>query len=137
MHDQVKLRDAVKGGEGGGNFGFGVFAGSFERSDVAVAQAGPIAIADFALLAMKIGEAEFFAEFASLVVSFVITGQDPEASAEWFQNFAATIEALTEIGKIAGGDIDIRGLGDDAFETAQIAVRIAEDQNLHCEFPAA
>ena len=39
--------------------------------------------------------------------------------------------SFAECGKIAGGDVDVRGLRDDFFERAHIAVDIAEDQNLH------
>jgi hypothetical protein len=37
------------------------------------------------------------------------------------------IQTFAEIGEIAGSDVHIGRLGDDAFERTQIAVRVAEN----------
>ena len=81
MHDEMKLGDAIERREGGGDFGFGIFAGSFERRDVAVAEAGPVRIADVAALTVKIDETEFSAKFLDLLVSLMISGKDQQAFA--------------------------------------------------------
>ena len=64
-------------------------------------------------------------------MAFVISRQDPHFFAERFHDFAAAVEVFAKCGEIAGGDVDISGLRDELFESARIAVDIAEDQNLH------
>jgi hypothetical protein len=76
---------------------------------------------------VKVGETEFGAERFGLLVGFVISGQDPEAFAQRLQNFAAAVEALGEIREVAIGNVDVGGLGDDAFQRAKVSVNIAEN----------
>ena len=82
-------------------------------------------------LPVKIDKAEFLAEGARVVVRFVVARQHPEAVAERLKDFAAAIEALAEGGEVARGDIEIGGLRDQIFQRAQVAVNVAEDQDLH------
>ena len=135
MDDEIERLCAVERGERFGDFFFRKFSGSVEGGDVAVAKAGPLGCAVFGSerpeLAMEIDEAEAAAEFARVVVAFVIAGKHPYFFAEWFQNFATAIEILAERGEVACGDIDVCGLRDDFIEGANIAVNIAEDQNFH------
>ena len=82
-----------------------------------------------ARLAMKIEEAETLAKSFCFRVRFVIAGEDPEARGERLQDFAAAVEAAAEIREVAGGDVNIRGLGDDALEGAQVTVNVAEEED--------
>jgi hypothetical protein len=135
MHDKVKFFQAREGREGRGDFGFGIFSGRFERSDVAIAEAHPIGSVELSRLAMKIHEAVFLAKLFRLFVRFVIARQDEEVFAERLKNRGAALQSLTEIAEVARGDVNVRGLRDHALESAQIAMNIAEDQNSHFTFP--
>jgi hypothetical protein len=135
MHDEVKFFQAREWREGRGNFGFGIFSGSFEWSDVAIAQAGPIRSMELPRLAMKIPEAVLLAKGFRLLVRFVISGQDKKAFAERLKYWGAAFQPLAEIAEVARSDVNVRGLRDDALESAQIAVNVAEDQNFHRTFP--
>ena len=64
----------------------------------------------------------------------VISRQHPEPLAERLEHFAAAVEALAEGGEIARGDVEVGRLRHDALERAQVAVNVAEDQDLHGEF---
>src|SRR5580658_686711 len=118
MHDEVKFFQARERREGFRDFGFRIFSGSFERSDVAIAEAGPIGVIQFARLAMEIREAVLQAKSFRLLVRFVIPRQDEEALAEGPQNWSAALQSLTEIAEVAGGDVNVGGLRDDALERA-------------------
>jgi hypothetical protein len=67
---------------------------------------------------MKIHEAVLLAESFRLLVCFVISRQDEEAFAERLQNRSAALQSLAEITEIARGDVNVRGLRDDALESA-------------------
>jgi len=113
------------------DFFFRIFTGGIERSDIAVAEAGPRRGFRLQHATMKIHEAEAPAEFANVVVRLVISWQHPQPLAERRQSLAARLEAAAKRGQIACADVHISRLGDDPRECAKIAVNIAEDENLH------
>jgi hypothetical protein len=84
---------------------------------------------------MKIHEAMLLAKSFRLFVRFVISRQDEEALAERLQNWGAAFEPFTEIAEVARGDVNVGGPRNDALESAQVAVNIAEDQDFHRTFP--
>ena len=134
MNHQMKPGDSVERRESLRDLLLGVFAGSLERSDVAIAEARPGRGIRLQHAAMKIHEAEAPAEFANVVVGLVISGQHPEPLAERLEHFAAAVEPFTKRGEIARGDVDVGRLLDDPRKRAEIAVNIAEDQDLHWVF---
>src|ERR1700684_494566 len=75
MNHQMKPGDSVERRESLRDLLLGVFAGSLERSDVAIAEARPGRGIRLQHAAMKIHEAEAPAEFANVVVGLVISGQ--------------------------------------------------------------
>jgi hypothetical protein len=78
-------------------------------------------------LAMKIHETVLLAKSFGLFVRLVISWQHQEAFAERLQNRRAAFEPFAEIAEVARGDVNVGGLRDDAFKSAQVAVNIAED----------
>ncbi len=90
--------------------------------------------AERANLPMKIHKAVLFAERGRLLVRFVISGKHPKTFTERSEHGGATIETLTKIREITGGDVDVRGLRNDFFECTNIAVNITENQNFHGDF---
>ena len=135
MYDEVERLQIVEWRECFCNFLFCVFPRGNEGRDVAVAEAGPLCGAVFGFqcadLMMKVEETEALAKGARVVVTFVISRQDPYFFAKRFHDFATAIEILAKCGEIAGRDVDIGGLRDQLFESARVTVNIAEDQNLH------
>lgn len=127
MNHQVKSFQTREWRKGRRDFGFGIFSRSFEWSDVAVAEARPIGAIEFSSLAMKIREAVLPAESLRLLVRFMIARQDEEAFAERLQNRGAAFESFTEIAEVTRSDVNVGGLRDDALESVQVAVNIAED----------
>jgi hypothetical protein len=132
---EVEFFQAREWRQGRGDFGFGIFSGRLEWSDVAVAKASPIRAIEYSGLAMKIHEAMLLAKSFRLFVRFVISRQDEEALAERLQNRGAAFEPFTEIAEVARGDVNVGGPRNDALESAQVAVNIAEDQDFHRTFP--
>jgi hypothetical protein len=76
---------------------------------------------------MKVDETVLLAKSFGLLVRFVISRQHPEAFTERLQNRCAAFEPFAEIAEVARGDVNVGGLRDDAFQSAQVAVNIAED----------
>jgi len=135
MDDEIEFFQPSKWREGRSDFGFRIFSRRFERSDVAIAEAGPIGAVELSRLAMKIHEAVLLAKSFRLLVRFVISRQNEEAFAKRLQNSCAAFQSFAEVAKIAGGDVNVRGLRDDALKSAQIAVNITEDKYFHRTFP--
>ena len=131
MNHQVQPRDAAKRRKRFRNFFLGVLARRLEGRDVAVAESGPRRRFRLQHAPVKIQEAESPAEFANIVVRFVISRQHPKLFAQRFQRLAAFLKALAERRQIARADVHIRRLPHDPRQRAHIAVNVAEDQDFH------
>ena len=97
MNNKGEFLQAREWREGRGDFGFGIFSRSLERSDVAIAQAGPIGAVEFSRLAMKVREAETFAKLRRFFMRFVIAWQNPGAFSKLNHRFTAAFEPFAEI----------------------------------------
>src|ERR1700722_2186765 len=127
----MQPRDAIKRSKRLRNFFLGILARRLEGRDVAVAEPGPRFRFRLQPAPVKVDEAESTAEFANIVVRFVIPGQHPKFFAQRFQGLAALIEALAECRQIARADVNICRLHDDSRQCTDVAVNIAEDQDSH------
>src|SRR5215471_17681504 len=135
MGHEMEALNSIESDKRLGNFLLRVFTGRVERSDIAIAESGPgrAALRSFkhAHLALKVDEAKTVAESASRFVRFMVAGQHPEPRAERAKDFATLVKSFAECGQVSRGNVEIGRLCEDAAESSQIAVNIAEDQHSH------